>query len=40
MRPEPYLTSRMALANPPDRPAAFVDRTAVLAGKGSLIAAT
>ena len=33
------LTSRMALANPPDRPSASVDRTAVLAGKGSLIAA-
>lgn len=29
------LTSRMA-ANPPDRPSTFVDRTAVLAGKGSL----
>jgi putative transposase len=33
------LTSRMALANPPDRPSALVDGTAVLAGKGPLIAA-
>lgn len=32
------LTSRMA-ANPPGRPSSAVDRTAVLAGKGSLIAA-
>jgi putative transposase len=32
------LTSRMA-ANPPDRPSTSVDRTAVLAGKGSLTAA-
>ena len=32
------LTSRMA-ANPPDRPSTSVDRTAVLAGKGSLNAA-
>jgi hypothetical protein len=30
----------MALANPRGRPSALVDRTAVLAGKGSLIAAT
>ena len=34
------LTSRMALAIPPDRPSDVVGRTAVLAGKGSLNAAT
>jgi putative transposase len=34
------LTSRMALAIPPDRPSTLLDRTAVLAGKGPLNAAT
>ena len=34
------LTSRMVVAIPPDRPSELVDRTAVLAGKGSLTAAS